>query len=227
EFALLEERLDLKHKIKLIESYDISHFSGKNAVAGLVSFNSQGKVKDLYRIYNISEKNSGNDIGSMQEVIKRRFTKKNIDLILPSIILIDGGQVHLKAVRKVLSELNIDGIYLLSISKGSRRKKELDLVHTENGEKLNLSNQFKDLILLQEIRDETHRFSITKQRNKESKKITKSSLDSIKYIGKKRKKILLRFFGSFNQIGKASQKDLMKVRGIGKTTAEIIFKNLH
>ena len=92
---------------------------------------------------------------------------------------------------------------------------------------MSLNNNSKDLILLQEIRDETHRFTITKQRNKESKKVTKSSLDAIKFIGKERKKALLRFFGSFNQIEKASPRDLMKVRGIGKITADIIFRNLH
>ena len=227
EFALLKGRLGLKHEIKLIESYDISHFSGENATAGQVSFDNEGRVNDLYRTYNISKKNSGNDIGSMQEVIERRFSKRDMNLTHPSIILIDGGHVHLKAVRKVLRKLNIDEIYLLSISKGARRKKELDQIHTEKGEKMSLKNNSKDLILLQEIRDETHRFTITKQRNKESKKVTKSSLDAIKFIGKERKKALLRFFGSFNQIEKASPRDLMKVRGIGKITADLIFRNLH
>ena len=81
--------------------------------------------------------------------------------------------------------------------------------------------------MIQEIRDETHRFSITKQRKKELKSATKSSLDVIESVGIERKRSLIRFFGSFEQISKASTKDLMKVRGIGKKTADIIFRNFH
>ena len=103
----------------------------------------------------------------------------------------------------------------------------MDTVHNEQGKKLNFKKNSSELLFLQEIRDETHRFSISKQRKKELKGIAKSSLDSIELVGVERKKALLRFFGSFNQIKKASPKDLMKVRGVGKRTADIIFKNLH
>ena len=226
-FISLKEKLSLDEDINLIESYDISHLSGKNALAGQVTYNSRGKVKDLYKIYNISSKNSGNDIGSMQEVIERRFSKIKSPNIIPSLILIDGGHVHLKAVRKVLDRLKIEGINLIAISKGARRKGEMDTVHNEQGKKLNFQKKSSELLLLQEIRDETHRFSISKQRRKESKGVAKSSLDSIELVGAERKKALLRFFGSLDQIEKASLKDLMKVRGVGKRTADIIFRNLH
>ena len=103
----------------------------------------------------------------------------------------------------------------------------MDTVHNEQGKKLNFQKKSSELLLLQEIRNETHRFSISKQRRKESKGVTKSSLDSIKLVGAERKKALLRFFGSLDQIEKASPKDLMKVRGVGKRTADIIFRNLH
>ena len=223
----LKEKLSLKKNINLIESYDISHFSSKNAVGGQVVFNKSGKVRDLYRIYNISKENSGNDVGSIGEVIARRFNKKGHELMLPSLILVDGGHTHLKAVRKVLERLNIKGICLLAISKGARRKAEMDLIHTEKGEKLQFKKNSPEFLLIQEIRDETHRFSITKQRNKELKAVTKSSLDSIRSVGIERKKALLRFFGSFDQIVKASPQDLLKVRGVGKKTAALIFNNLH
>ena len=103
----------------------------------------------------------------------------------------------------------------------------MDTVHNEQGKKLNFHKNSSELLFLQEIRDETHRFSITKQRKKELKGIAKSSLDSIDLVGIERKKALLRFFGSLDQIEKASPKDLMKVRGVGKRTADIIFRNLH
>ena len=163
----------------------------------------------------------------MQEVIERRFSKIKSSSIIPSLILIDGGLVHLKAVRKVLDRLKIEGINLIAISKGARRKGEMDTVHNEQGKKLNFQKKSSELLLLQEIRNETHRFSISKQRRKESKGVAKSSLDSIELVGAERKKALLRFFGSFDQIEKASLKDLMKVRGVGKRTADIIFRNLH
>ena len=223
----LTEKLELKKAINLIESYDISHFSGKKALAGQITYNRTGKVKDLYRTYNISKKNSGNDIGSMEEVIKRRFTKKDSELIQPSLILIDGSYTHLKAVRKVLDRLSVEGLSLLAISKGARRKPEMDLIHTETGKKLSLRKNSPEFLFIQEIRDETHRFSISKQRKKELKGASKSSLDTIESVGIKRKRDLLRFFGSFDQITKASLKDLTKVRGVGKKTANIIFRDLH
>jgi len=226
-FISLKKKLSLDENINLIESYDISHLSGRNALAGQVTYNSRGKVRDLYKIYNISLKNSGNDIGSMQEVIKRRFSKIKSSSVIPSLILIDGGLVHLKAVRKVLDRLKIEGINLIAISKGARRKGEMDTVHNEQGKKMNFQKNSSELLFLQEIRNETHRFSISKQRRKESKGLAKSSLDSMELVGAERKKALLRFFGSLDQIEKASLKDLMKVRGVGKRTADIIFRNLH
>jgi excinuclease ABC subunit C len=223
----LQDKLNLKEEINLIESFDISHFSGKKALAGQITYNKTGKARDLYRTYNISKENSGNDIGSMQEVLSRRFTKKGNELILPSLILIDGSNTHLKAVRKVLDRLRVHGVCLLAISKGARRKPEMDLIHTETGKKLSLRKNSPEFLFIQEIRDETHRFSITKQRKKELKSVTKSSLDALESVGIERKRALLRFFGSLDQISKASTKDLMKVRGVGKKTADIIFRNLH
>ena len=226
-FNSLKEKLNLNDDINLIESYDISHLSGRNALAGQVTYNSRGKAKDLYKIYNISSKNSGNDIGSMQEVIERRFSKISNLSTLPSLILIDGAQTHLKAVRKVLNKLKIEGVCLIAISKGARRKGEMDTVHNEQGKKLNFQKKSSELLFLQEIRNETHRFSISKQRRKELKGASRSSLDTIELVGAKTKRALLRFFGSLDQIEKASPKDLMKVKGVGKKTADIIFRNLH
>ena len=163
----------------------------------------------------------------MKEVIERRFANDVSDLIPPCVILIDGSHTHLKAVRKVLDKLKVEGICLLAISKGTRRKPEMDSIHTETGKELNLTKTSPEFLLIQEIRDETHRFSITKQRKKELKNITRSSLDSIESVGNKRKKALLRFFGSFDQISKASTNDLMKVEGVGKKTADMIFNHLH
>ena len=120
-------------------------------MAGQITYDKSGKVRDLYRTYNISKENSGKDISSMEEVIRRRFSKKGSELILPSLILIDGGYTHLKAVRKVLDRLGVKGICLIAISKGARRKPEMDSIHTETGKKLSLRQNSPEFLFIQEI----------------------------------------------------------------------------
>lgn len=226
-FRELERQFGLKNKLNLIESYDISHHSGKNATGGCVAFNTAGKYRDLYRVYNIKESNSGNDIASMKEIISRRFSLSNIkNSPIPDLLLIDGGYNHLKAVREEVDHLGIKDIEVISISKGSRRKPEMDLFHKEDKSVIKVEKDSKSHLFLQAVRDETHRFSISKQRRKYLKLTTRSHLDSFSGIGKKKKSALLRYFGSVDQISKASSQDLLKVPKIGKRTAEIIIKNL-
>ena len=141
--------------------------------------------------------------------------------------MIDGNFTHLKAIKKVLVGLNIQGVCLLAISKGARRKPEMDSIHTETGERINLRKNSPEFLFIQEVRNETHRFAITKQRKKELKDITKSSLDSIESVGSERKKALIRYFGSFDHVSKASPNELIKVKGIGKRLSEEIYKNFH
>jgi len=227
-FRNLKKQFNLNNEIKLIESYDISHHSAKNAVGGCVVFNKSGKYKEFYRIYNIRKNNSGNDISSMREIIKRRFKNKSKKIMpRPDLILIDGGYNHLKAVKDEISYLGIEGIDIISISKGSRREPKMDSFHTEGGKVIKVNRSSQVHLLLQEIRDETHRFSLSKHRKKELKSSHISFLDSIEGIGKKRKTSLLRYFGSVYQISRASSQDLKKVQGIGKKTADLIYSSLN
>ncbi len=223
---VLKKELKIKEKIKTIESYDISHHSGTNAVAGCVVFTNSGKAKTLYRSYNISKENSGNDIGSMIETISRRFSstkQKNI----PSLIIIDGGKTHLNAVIKKLEEIQVPNINIISISKGVRRKSSFDSIHKEKGESLMVKDGSIFHQFIQEIRDETHRYAISLQKRKRSKNSLGSSIDNLSGVGDKRKKLLLRYFGSLEQIKRASIDDLSEVTGIGKSTAQSIYKQLH
>ena len=226
KFQKLKEGLNLKNDIDSIESYDVSHHASKNAVAGCVVYSPEGKANDLYRSYNISKTNWGNDIGSMNELIKRRFS--NFELgTLPSLIIIDGGKTHLKHVLRAFLECNISDVNVIAISKGVRRKTTFDTIHFSNGETVSIdpSNIFHQFI--QEIRDETHRYAITIQKKKLRKISLKSSLDELSGVGAIRKKHLLRYFGSIEQIRRASVDDLCEVSGIGKNTAELIFKEIH
>ena len=222
----LREGLNIKKELDFIESYDVSHHATKNAVAGCVVYSAKGRAHDLYRSYNIDESNWGNDIGSMCELIKRRFagigSKK-----LPSLIIIDGGKTHLKQVLKAFKECNITDINIIAISKGIRRKATFDTIHLSSGESITIdqANTFHQFI--QEIRDETHRYAITIQKKKMRKTSIKSSLDDMSRVGSVRKKLLLRYFGSLEQIRRASVDDLCQVPGVGKIIAESIYKEMH
>ena len=213
-------------EIETIESYDISHHSGDNAVAGCVVYNQQGKAKHLYRKYNISKKNSGNDIGSMLELIERRFSSNKKESI-PSLLIIDGGQTHLRQVQKRIKELGLPSMNVISISKGVRRKASFDSIHFSRGESKIVKENSIFHNFIQEIRDETHRYAISLQKRKTIKSSLGSSMDSLSGVGSSRKKLLLRYFGSLEQIKRASIDDLSEVSGIGIITAKSIYRQLH
>ena len=225
-FDSLQEELGLVKKIDLIESYDISHHSGSAAVAGCVVYSKNGKEKNKYKIFNISNKNSGRDIASMVEVIGRRFTDTNLSMEIPSLIIIDGGRVHLLHIIKELKSLGLEEISVISISKGARRKLEMDSIHKQDGSSVRVSRGSLAHKFIQEIRDETHRFSITMQKKKLRKLSTTSSLDSLEGVGPKRKRLLIRYFGSVEQIKRASASDLVNIPGLGKKTATSIYNQL-
>jgi excinuclease ABC subunit C len=223
----LKEQLGLKEEINLIESYDISHHAGSGAVGGCVVYSKEGKLKDKYRLFNIAPENSKNDIASMEEVIKRRFTNQTLGLEKPNLIIIDGGKTHLNAVSKILNNLAVRNIDVISISKGARRKAEFDSIHKIDGSTIEVIKGSLSHLFIQEIRDETHRFSITNQKKNQSKLSMKSSLDDLEGVGLKRKKLLLRYFGSLDQIERAGIQDLLNVNGIGQKTAYLIYNHLH
>ena len=213
-------------KIKLIESYDVSHHSGNNAVAGCVVYSENGKEKKFYRSYNISKENSGNDIGSMLEVVERRFSTSG-EQRLPDLMIIDGGETHLKKVLNKLKKLKLNSINVISISKGVRRKSAFDNIHLQGGVKLKINSNTSFTHFIQEIRDETHRFAITLQKRKARKSTIMSSMDNLSGVGEVRKKSLLRYFGSLEQLKRANIEDLTEVSGIGQNIAKSIFEELH
>ena len=222
----LSEVLGIDKNIEWIESYDISHHSGNNAVAGCVVYSKNGKEKKFYRSYNISKENSGNDIGSMLELIERRFSASSKKR-LPDLMIIDGGKTHLKKVLIKLKQLKLNSVNVISISKGVRRKSAFDNIHVQGGIKLAAHSNSSFSNLIQEIRDETHRFAITLQKRKARKSTIKSSIDSLSGVGKERKKSLIRYFGSLEQLKRASVEDLTEVTGIGLNTAKSIYEELH
>jgi len=212
--------LGLRRNNITIEGFDISHHGGKNAVASAVRFSSHGPEKNNYRLFNIPDEFSGNDIGSIRHVLERRIKKSDIDL-LPDIILIDGGKLQLDAALKVFSALTIESPMILSIVKGSKRVRSTETILSRDGI-IEMPKESPGFLFLQKIRDESHRFAIASNRKKKNKSIKRSSLDNIKGLGPKKKKDLMIFFKSIQSIKTASIDDLCMVSGISIKLAKEI-----
>jgi excinuclease ABC subunit C len=221
-FALneLSNYLGMKD-IKKIEGYDVSHISGDNAVASCVVYSKTGPTKKNYRLFNIPKNLSGNDVGSLEHVIQRRLKYYDDPKIKPDLILIDGGKSQLKFVNKVINESKHNDLKAISIVKGVNRARATETIIGKSGV-LELDKYSKAFLLLQEIRDESHRFALQAQRKKKGKKITKSELDNIVGIGQILKNRLIKKFKSVKSIRNATIEDLMTVRGINEKIARCI-----
>ena len=223
-FNELSNYLGMKD-IKKIEGYDISHISGDNAVASCVVFSKTGSLKNSYRLFNIPKNLSGNDVGSLEHVIERRLKYYDDLKTKPDLVLIDGGKSQLKFVNRVIHESDHKEIEVISIVKGSNRFRATETIIGKTGV-VELDKYSKAFLLLQEIRDESHRFALQAQRKKKSSKITKSELDSIVGIGKVKKQRLIKKFKSIKKIKLASKTDLMLVEGINEKIVMKIRENL-
>ena len=213
------------HKTKLlIEGYDVSHHAGKYAVASLVKFSNQGPEKKLYKLYNIPSLYAGNDIGSLENVLERRVDRAT-ENSLPDIILIDGGKAQLNAALRVFKQKHQYQPIILSIVKGAKRVRSTETILSEQGI-LEIPVNSPGFNLLQQIRDESHRFAITSNRNKKISSTRNSILDSIIGLGPKKKQKLLKHFKSLKQISSASLDEICMVEGISIKLGLEIQKNL-
>ena len=214
----------LKH-INKIEAYDVSHISGENGVASSVVFTKTGPEKKSYRLFNIPNHLSGNDVGSLEHVLERRIKYFDDPKIKPDLLLIDGGKTQLKFVNSVLDKSEHKDLKAISIVKGSNRIRATETIISRDGI-LELDKNSKAFLILQEMRDESHRFAIQAQRKKKRKTISKSELDSIKGIGAILKRRLLKKFKSIKKIKTANLSDLMTVEGINEKIAKLIITEL-
>ena len=216
----LNSYLGIAKKTLTIEGFDVSHHSGKDAVASKVVFSSQGPQKSNYRLYNIPKNLSGNDTGSLEHVLHRRISSDNSNS-LPDIILIDGGINQLNIALKTFSESCINSTMILSIVKGSKRVRSTETILSKNGV-LEMPKDSPGFILLQQIRDESHRFAIASNRKKKNKRARSSTLDKIHGLGPIKKTKLLNHFKSLQQIKDASLRELFMVEGISIKLAKRI-----
>ena len=208
----LAQYLGLDKTNLLIEGYDVSHHSGQHAVASAVKFSKQGPEKKLYKLYNIPAIFAGNDIGSIENVLERRVNR-SIEDSLPDIILIDGGKAQLNSALKVFRKNSEHQPIILSIVKGAKRVRATETILSEQGI-LEIPINSPGFNLLQQIRDESHRFAITSNRKKKNKVVRYSELDQIDGLGPKKKQILLKHFKSLKKIRSASLDELCAIPGI-------------
>ena len=228
-FESLRETVGLDVTPERLECFDISHSSGEAVVASCVVFDANGAVKSDYRRFNIEGITAGDDYAAMEQAIRRRYTR----LIkgegkLPDILLIDGGKGQIGIAKEVLSDLGVVGVMILGVAKGTTRKPGMEtLILAEQENRVIGRPQEAALHLIQQIRDEAHRFAITGHKQRRDKKRRTSALEGIPGVGPTRRRDLLKHFGGIVEVKKASVADLMKVENINKKVADAIYSALY
>ena len=229
-FESLRETLNLDVTPERLECFDISHSSGEAVVASCVVFdNNSGALKSDYRRFNIEDITGGDDYAAMEQAIRRRYTRlMKGEGKLPDILLIDGGKGQIGVAKSVLSDLGVVGVMIIGVAKGTTRKPGMEtLILADQNNKVVARPQQAALHLIQQIRDEAHRFAITGHKARRDKKRRTSPLEGIPGVGPTRRRDLLKHFGGVVEVKKASVADLMKVANINKKVAEAIYNALY
>jgi len=221
--------LNMEDTPEWIDCFDISHTAGNQTVGSCVVFDQNGPVKSHYRRYNLKGITPGDDYAAMKQVLSRRYGKIQAEEgRLPDLVLIDGGKGQLKQAIEVMSELGLPEMTLVGISKGrSRRAGYEEWVLPSPARSIHPGPESPASHLVQQIRDEAHRFAITGHRGRRQKAATRSTLEQIPGIGPKRRKTLLNHFGGLQGVTKAGVEELSSVPGIDRLLAEEIFRALH
>ena len=227
--AALQQALELGEGMQRIECFDVSHTMGEATVASCVVYDRGAMQKSEYRRFNIRSVEPGDDYGAMREVLSRRYGKiVASEGQLPDLVLIDGGKGQLGIAMEVFAELGLGHVPLAAVAKGEERKPGLEqLFLPARAEPLVLGPDHPALHLVQQIRDEAHRFAITGHRARRAKARTTSPLEAISGIGSKRRQRLLSRFGGMRGLLAASIDDLAQVDGISRSLAEKIYQELH
>lgn len=231
-FQSLIEELALDRTPERIECFDISHTMGESTKASCVVFGQEGAIKTEYRNYNIKDIQAGDDYAAMKQVLERRYTKRRHDAeLLPDLVLIDGGKGQLHMALDVFESLDLyavkENLRVLGVAKGPARKSGYEEIIDENYSILPIGMDSPALLLIQQIRDEAHRFAITGHRKARAKKRNSSRLEEITGIGARKRQLLLNKFGGLQGVKAAGIEELMQIKGINRETAQVIYDTFH
>jgi excinuclease ABC subunit C len=222
--------------LQRIECFDISHTMGEATQASCVVYDDLDMRSTQYRRYNIPVLNSaegtgitpGDDYAAMRQALMRRYQKLAAgEGARPGLILIDGGLGQLHTAMEAMQELGLNDLPLIGVAKGEERKVGMEQLIFPDGSSRQLCSDEPALHLIQQIRDEAHRFAITGHRAKRGKARTASSLEEISGVGEKRRRSLLTHFGGLREVAQASVEQLSQVEGISTALAEAIYQQLH
>jgi excinuclease ABC subunit C len=227
--AALREALALPEGAQRIECFDISHTMGEATVASCVVYDRQQMQKSEYRRFNIRGVTPGDDYAAMRQVLARRYERISAaGGKIPDLILIDGGRGQTGVASAVLRDLGLHQVCVVGVAKGPERKPGMEeLILESEGRSLELAPSHPGLHLIQQIRDEAHRFALVGHRARRGKARTTSMLNEIPGIGAKRRQALIEHFGGLRGVQAAAIDDIAKVSGISRPLAERIYKHLH
>ncbi len=225
----LREALGLAEGTQRIECFDISHTMGEATVASCVVYDRQQMQKSEYRRFNIRDVTPGDDYAAMRQVLARRYERMAADGgKMPDLILIDGGKGQVGAARAALTDLGLHQACVVGIAKGPGRRPGMEELILESEERsLRLAPSHPGLHLVQQIRDEAHRFAVVGHRARRGKTRTTSMLNEIPGIGAKRRQALIEHFGGLRGVQAAAVDQIAEVAGISRPLAERIYKHLH
>jgi excinuclease ABC subunit C len=217
----LQDHLGLTEIPRRIEGFDISNLQGKAIVASLVVWEEGSMRKSEYRSFNIRGLADQDDFAAMRQAVQRRYKRRLEEVgAMPDLILIDGGRGQLNAALEALAELEVEETPLVALA-----KKEEELYLAERPEPLQLARHDPGLQLLQRVRDEAHRFAVSKHRRRRSAAALRGKLEEIDGIGPGRRKILLKSFGSVASIQAARLDEIQRV--LGPRIGQRIYDHLH
>jgi excinuclease ABC subunit C len=223
------EVLELDQPPTRLECFDVSHTAGEATVASCVVFGPEGPLKSDYRRFNVADVAPGDDYGAMAQVLTRRYARvQKGEVPMPDVLFIDGGPGQLARAIGVMEELGVSGARLVGVAKGQDRKPGRESLYLpDRTDPLRLPPSSPALHLIQQLRDEAHRFAITGHRARRQKARTRSPLEDIPGLGPKKRRELLKQFGGLQALTRAGIDDLQRVRGISRQLAEAIYERFH
>ncbi len=226
----LRQLLQLDELPNRLECFDISHLSGESTVASCVVFGVEGAIKAEYRRFKISDITPGDDYAAMRQALTRRYTRLiKEQQRIPEVLFIDGGQGQVSIATEVIRDLQLEeDMQIIGVAKGpARRPGEESLLLCRQGREVHMNHDSPALHLIQQIRDEAHRFAVAGHRAARAKVRKKSVLEDIAGLGPKRRKALLTHFGGLRELKLASEEDISNVPGISKHLAQQVYDFFH